>query len=144
MIHRSFGSKENENYYDREGAYLIPACGSKVGVVRRPEGFFLLGGGVEKGESHKECIERECMEEAGYSVSVGEKICSAEKYCYYETIGFFHPIQNYYVGNLLSKVADPIETDHEFMWIEYSEIKGKMFSEMQEWALEMALKRQLT
>ena len=140
-MHRLFGTKEDAEYFDREGAYLIPFSGSKVGVVRRPEGFFLLGGGVEKGETHKECIERECMEEAGYRVSVGEKVCSAEKYCFYETIGFFHPIQNYYLGALLSKESEPIETDHEFMWVEYSEIKGKMFSEMQEWALEKALEK---
>ena len=138
-MHRLFGTKENVQYYDREGAYLIPVKGNLVGVVRLPRGYFLLGGGVESGESHKECIERECMEEAGYRVSVGDKVCSAEKYCYYESTGFFHPIQNYYFGTLLSKEAEPIETDHEFMWIEYSEIKGKMFSEMQDWALEMAL-----
>ncbi len=44
--------------------------------------------------------------------------------------GYFHPIQNYYVGEIISKVAEPMETDHKFVWIGYDEIKGKMFVEM--------------
>lgn len=69
-MHKIFGTKENANYTDREGAYLIPIKGNKVGVVHTPKGFSLLGGGIEKAESHMNCIKRECMEEAGYCVSV--------------------------------------------------------------------------
>ena len=32
----------------------------------------------------------------------------------------------------------PIESDHEFMWVEYEQLKGKMFAEMQNWAIEIA------
>ncbi len=28
----------------------------KVGVVKTPKGYFLLGGGIDSGENHKECI----------------------------------------------------------------------------------------
>ena len=81
------------------------------------------------------------MEEAGYAVSVSRKICSAETYCFHETIGFFHPIQTYYIGELLSKISEPVETDHVFEWIEYDKIKGKMYFEMQSWALEKAFEK---
>ncbi len=46
--------------------------------------------------------------------------------------------QTYYIGELLEKVQEPIESDHEFMWIEYEHLKGKMFTEMQNWAIEHA------
>ena len=69
-------------------------------------------------------------------VEVKDKICSAETYCKHEEIGYFHPIQTYYMGELIEKVSLPMEKDHVFLWVEYGEIKGKMFLEMQNWALE--------
>ena len=44
------------------------------------------------------------------------------------------------MGEVISKVTDSIENDHDFVWIEYDEIKGKMFVEMQNWALEQCIK----
>lgn len=140
-MHKVFGVKEDAEYYDREGAYIIPVRGNKVGVVKTPKGWFLLGGGLESGETHTACIGRECMEEAGYTVSVGRKVCSAETYLFHETIGYFHPIQTYYVGELLSKAAEPVEADHVFEWVEYEKIKGKMYFEMQSWALDKVFEK---
>ena len=137
-MHKIFGVKENVEYFDREGAYLIPWCNDRVGVIRTPKGCFFLGGGLECGESHAEGIARECLEEAGYSAAVGEKICSAEMYGKHPTIGYFHPIQTYYSGELIDKAAVPTETDHIFCWMEYGKLQGKMFLEMQNWALEQS------
>ena len=134
--HKIFGKKEAVNYIDREGAYIIPINNGKVGVVETKKGYFLLGGGLKDGESHSECIERECMEEAGCAVFIKEKVCSAETYCRHSEIGFFHPIQTYYVGEITEKLNTETEENHKFVWLEYGEIKGKMFLEMQNWALE--------
>ena len=54
--------------------------------------------------------------------------------------GYFHPVQTYYTGEILEKTAEPSEKDHEFLWIEYGRIRGKMFAEMQNWALEQVLR----
>ncbi|MCR4794319.1 MAG: NUDIX domain-containing protein [Ruminococcus sp.] len=135
-MHKVFGTKEDHVYTDREGAYLIPVRGDMAGVVRTLKGYFFVGGGIESGESHISCIERECAEEAGYTVSVKGEVCSAETYCFHNEIGFFHPIQTYYVGEIVSKKAEPTEKDHEFLWVKYSDIKGKMYWEMQNWALD--------
>ena len=138
-MHKVFGKREHVEYIDREGAYVILIRDNKVGIIQTSKGFFLPGGGLENEESHITCIERECIEEIGYAVSVKDKICSAETYTQHPVIGYFHPIQTYYVGEVISKVTEPIETDHEFIWIEYNEIKGKMFVEMQNWALEQCI-----
>ena len=137
-MHKVFGVKEEAEYTDREGAYLIPFRGNMVGVIQTSKGYFLLGGGVEAGESHSACIERECMEEAGYLSLVKDKVCSAEAYTTHPTIPYFHPIQTYYCGELLEKVAEPTEEDHRLCWIEYDRLKGRLFVEMQNWALEQA------
>lgn len=138
-MHRIFGIKENALYEDREGAYLIPMKDNKIGVVQTPKGYFFLGGGLNSNESHCDCIKRECMEEAGYEVTVKEKICSAETYCKHPIIGFFHPIQIYYSGELKERISEPTEKDHKFLWVEYDALRGKMYLEMQNWALEQFL-----
>ena len=135
-MHRVFGDKEDVEYFTRPGAYIIPVRNHKVGFVSTPKGYFLLGGGIESGETHAECVNRECTEEIGYSAIIKEQICSAEKYMYFETIGYFHPIQTYYAGDLIEKVAEPIEEGFSLMWMEYDQVKGKLFSEMQNWAVE--------
>ena len=140
-MHRIFGKKENAEYIDRKGAYIIPVKGDKIGVVKTYKGYFLLGGGIEDGENDHQCITRECLEEAGYEVSIGEELCSAETYLVHERIGYFHPIQVYYVGELLNKVKDPVEPDHAFEFVKYEDIKGKMYLEMQNWAIEMSRKK---
>lgn len=135
-MHRIFGIKENVEYFDREGAYLIAYRNNEIGVIKTPKGYFFLGGGLENGESHLECIERECLEETGCSSNVEGRLCSAETYSNHPTLGYFHPIQTYYVGTLGDFESIPTETDHVLCWIEYDQLKGKMFVEMQNWALE--------
>ena len=135
-MHTVFGIKEKVDYTDREGAYIIPFHHDKVGVIRTSKGYFLVGGGIENGEDHITCIKRECLEETGYAVCVKDRVCSAETYVHHPTIGYFHPIQTYYVGEIITAVSESTEADHKFLWIEYDKIKGKMFVEMQNWALE--------
>ena len=134
-MHKVFGTKDNNEYFDREGAYFIPFRNKEVGVVQTPKGYFFLGGGLENGESHAECIERECREEVGYVPYIQGKLCSAEAYIEYPAIGYFHPMQTYYFGTLLDREYGPMETEHVLCWIEYDQLKGNMFVEMQNWAL---------
>ena len=135
-MHRVFGKKENVEYLSRKGAYFIPCRNKQIGVVQTSKGYFFLGGGLENGESHFECIKRECIEEVGFLPYIEGELCSAEAYIKHEIIGYFHPIQTYYDGKLLDINAAPTETDHVLCWIEYDNLKGKMFLEMQNWALE--------
>ena len=135
-MHRIFGIKEDVEYIDREGVYFIPCRNNQVGVVHTPKGYFLLGGGLELKENYIECLERECLEEVGCFPRVEGKLCSSESYMMHPTIGYFHPIQTYYYGTLCEKKIVPEEAGHILCWIEYDKIKGKLFVEMQNWALE--------
>ena len=51
-------------------------------------------------------------------------------------MGYFHPIQTYYLGELTRQKQKPIEDDHILVWINYNELKGKMYLKMQNWALD--------
>ena len=138
-MHKIFGNRENAKYLDRVGSYVVPVRDGYVGVVRTPKGYFLIGGGIEGKENPKDAIMRECLEETGYTVSLGELICTAEAYVKHSELGYFHPMQSYYKGTLLKKVQEPIENDHIFEWVKYEELKGNMFSQMQNWAIEQII-----
>ena len=113
-MHKTFGIKDNKIYLDRKGAYLVLIRGEKMGIVETTKDYFLLGGGIDGDETDNQCIVRECIEETGYQVEIKERVCFAETYCKYPTIGNFHPIQVYYSGQLVKKVKDPVELDYVF------------------------------
>ncbi len=135
-MHKIFGEKENQNYHDRKGAYIIPIKDNQIAVVKTNKGLFFLGGGIENNETDTQCIKRECLEECGYNVAIKEKLCSAETYTTHAKIGYFHPIQTYYLGELLDKVQEPIEKEHQLLWFDINKIIDKMYAEMHNWVLE--------
>lgn len=135
-MHKIWGLREEHVYLDREGAYLIPSRNNLIGVIQTPKGYFFIGGGIEAGESHMACIRRECLEETGYLPRVETKICSAEMYTTHPTLGYFHPVQTYYSGELHLQLDCPKEKDHTLCWITYDELRGNMFAQMQNWALD--------
>ena len=135
--HYVVGEKENADYYERPGAYIVPERDGKIGLIKSKGGYCFIGGGLENGESDCECLRREVMEETGYSVEIGELFATAEQYKPDQTdIGYFHPIQYYYTGKLIEKIADPVESDHELEWVSIEETKGKVSLAMHEWALK--------
>lgn len=142
-MHKVFGEKAPVPYYDRKGAYLIPAKDDKIAVVKTPKGLFFLGGGLENGETDEACIRRECLEEAGVEVTIGEKIGSAETFTTHPRLGPFHPIQIYYAGEILKQVQAPLEKDHTLLFGSFQELDGKLFAEMQNWALQEFWKKHL-
>lgn len=142
-MHKVFGNKAPVPYYDRKGAYLIPVKDNKIAVVKTPKGLFFLGGGLENSETDEACIRRECLEEAGITVTIGEKICSAETFTTHPRLGPFHPIQTYYAGEIIKQVQLPLEKDHILLICSFRELDGKLFSEMQNWALREFWKKHL-
>lgn len=135
-----FGEKdETKTYVERKGAYLIAMQDGKIAVVKTGKGYFLPGGGLEDGESHWECIERECLEETGCSTRIDTYIGCAEMYGFHERIGYFHPIQYYYAGQILERKKEPIERDHVLQWIDaFSAVQG-LHMQGQRWGVELFL-----
>ena len=135
--HFKVGEKEDADYYHRPGAYIIPLNGYKVGLIKSKSGYCFIGGGRENGENDHNCLRREIIEETGYSVIINKYFGSAEQYKDDQPdIGYFHPVQNYYMGELIEKVCEPIEPDHELVWVKPGEAIGKMWIEMQKRALK--------
>lgn len=135
-MHKVFGEKGPFSYVTRKGAYLIAIRENRIAVVKTSKGRFLLGGGIDPGETDEEAILRECREETGYSAIVRQFVCSAEAYTEHPVLGHFHPVQNYYIGELTVPEQAPIEQDHTLEWVPYEKLRGRFYAPMQNWALE--------
>ena len=141
MEHRVFGApRPGVEYRDRPGAYGIAFDGAGNAAVVSCEGYgcFLLGGGIEPGESEAECIRREALEETGYAVTVGEKVCSSEGYTTMRLTGEpVHPIQHVYLMELGEKPGRG-EPDRELVWLPVEEFCRDTYLEFQAWSMKMA------
>ena len=137
---RTFGVKEkNTQYWDRPGAYLLPVKDGCLAVVRTDEGYLLLGGGIDPGETHEQCILRECMEEIGCAARVEGYIGSADAYYRHLMWGWCHPIQYYYRGSVGERITEPVEKDHTLEWIPINEAEWKLNVKPQIWAVKRLL-----
>lgn len=142
IIEKSFGEKlSNIEYKDRIGAYaIIFDSENKIPVVKTSTGYFLLGGGIENNETHEECIQRECLEEAGILVKVNDFICKGDKYHWSDTLEYYmHGIGDFYHSEIISKSTKPTEDDHELVWLSIDECIRKLFLEHQVWAVKQAI-----
>jgi len=142
-MERTFGTRlKAVSYYDRKGTYLVAVKDGKLAVVRTAKGYFLIGGGQFPGESHEECVRRECLEETGCSIKLGSYLGSADAYGYYEKYGYFHPIQHYYTGELADKIQEPVEEDHTLEWIPCEIAEKCLYLKLQAWAVRHYLEKQ--
>lgn len=132
----TFGVPEPGRYYhDRVGAYLIAMRAGAIALIQTPRGYFLPGGGMEPGESPEACIRRELLEETGYDVKLTRPAGAADSYEQHPVLGWFHPIQYYYLGELTRQVGVPVEADHELVWIPVQEAEGTLVPQCQRWAV---------
>lgn len=141
MTGNSYGTKlDGIDYRDRKGAYAIIIEGNKTAVIKQLGKYFLLGGGIECGESDEECIKRECIEECGFDIEVGSYLGTRDNYSYSPYLKeHLHSIGYFYFGTLKDKVAEPIELDHELVWLSVSDAMENLMLPQQRWALKTAL-----
>jgi 8-oxo-dGTP diphosphatase len=70
----------------RPSAYaVVPGDDGRLAVVRTTKGWFLLGGGIEPGESPAEAVVREGREECGVALEPGVVLGQANEIVRSET-----------------------------------------------------------
>ena len=109
----TFGDKvEGAHYQTRYGVYaVIPNQEkTKIILVQAPNGaWFLPGGEIEAGEDHYSALERELIEELGFTATLGQYYGQADEYFYssHRDTYYYNPAYIYEVVDLanLSKIS---------------------------------------
>ncbi|MGT2924541.1 NUDIX domain-containing protein [Streptococcus caviae] len=141
MNHPTFGHKEaNIDYNERFGVYAVIPDSSleKIILVQAPNGaWFLPGGEIEKGENQLQALERELLEELGFTAAIGQYYGQADEYFYssHRDTYFYNPAYIYEVTSF-TKVGRPLEDFNHLAWFSVSEAKEKLKRGSHKWGIE--------
>lgn len=118
----TLGEKFDYKYGFRETCFGIVSNKDKMLVVIKNGQASLVGGGIEAGESHQDCLKREFLEESGYQIkNIEEFVCID---CFWLAAGKY-PLEskaNIYIVEVDKKnICNPTEADCNPIWIESSE-----------------------
>lgn len=127
-------------YIVRPGAYAVVFDSSgRVAVMRNSSGYYLPGGGIEAGESEERALEREVLEECGCAVAIDRRLGVAIQYLVAAYEGAFAKRGTFFLARFTEQVCDPIEDDHELVWLTAAEARERLEHASQWWAVETAL-----
>lgn len=130
----SFGARNyNLQYMKRECAYalIMNEEGQFLCVKQLDKDYlFLVGGGIEEGETPIEALHRECLEETGYTIEIKQHIGDAEKQWISSKYPDWsqHNIAHIYEVALIEQITAPIELE-PMIWVSYEELEKKLYHE---------------
>lgn len=141
----TFGEKEEgKEYIWRPAVYclIFNSQKNKMAIIETNDGkYFLPGGGIEKNETHKDCLKREALEEMGMDIEVVSFAGCARRYFYSANENNYYLNEgHFYLCEMGKQIGKPIEEDHILKWMEPSRAIEKLFHEHQSWAVKEALK----
>lgn len=121
------------------------------GVIRNDKGlfafvdvkgqYFLLGGGIEAGESAEQALIREVQEEIGAKVVIGKKIGMAADYVFgKKENAYFHKVGTFFEAKLEGEIKGGIEADHKLVWSTIEDAEPYIKQKSQSWAVKEFLK----
>ena len=137
----TFGIKvDGVEYRAREGVYaLIEGGKGELAIVGRvhKELYELPGGGKEDGETHHQVLERELIEELGWSIQIGTYLGTATQYTTLSPHGNYYILHgHFYAAQKIADVGGKIEEDHVGLWLSFDEAVAKVKYAYQRWAIE--------
>ena len=135
------GQKFQDKKYDfRETCFGICLKNDKLVLVKKKEQYSFIGGGVEVGETHEECLKREFIEEAGYEILNIKPFVTID--CFWLAAGKWplESLANFYIVKLGPKICEPTEEGNIVEEIKLEEANNVLPLPYHKKALELFVK----
>ena len=136
---KQFGDfKKENNYTPRIGAYgIITNSDGLVACLTTSNGTFLPGGGQDENETLVQTLEREVLEETGYSIKNIHKLAKGGQYCFASDLDcHLNKIEHFYSAEAEDLVQNSIEDDHKLHWYSPQKLAKILKEEVQSWAIQ--------
>jgi len=135
----TFGQKlPGVTYKERPCAYALILEGQDIYLIRTGQGFYLPGGGIDRGESMEEALKRELIEETGFSIKTGAYLGSAIQYRYSNSKqSYLMKVGHFFLAHLQAKIVDAIEEDHHLIKVPLQSASTLLTQEFQQWAISV-------
>jgi 8-oxo-dGTP diphosphatase len=134
-------------YPDRPAAFAVVEQEGRLALVRVDLGggrtrLDLPGGGLDPGETPERAAARECGEEAGLRVEIGELLVCADHFFINDKDQAHNTRGRFYEARLVTHdAALKIEDDHTLVWAEPLEAIRTLHREAHAWAVAAWLRR---
>lgn len=138
-----FGKKmDGVTYRKRDAVYavIMDIRMNKVAIMMNNSKGFLPGGGMNPNETHVECLERESLEETGFTLQVHHYLGNAKQYFQTRQKEYLLNDGHFYTGQFGLYASSPAEDDHMLVWMNFEEAKKILFHESHAWAVSEAAK----
>lgn len=134
------GEKLEDKKYDfRETCFGVCVRNGKMLLVKKNEQFSFVGGGIEEGETHEECLKREFIEESGYEILEIKPFVTID--CFWLAAGKWplESLVNFYFVELGSKICEPTEEGHVVEEVDLNDVANLLPLPYHKKAFEMYL-----
>ena len=136
-----FGTRiEGAQYHYRPSAYAVVRNDKgEFAAAETPHACFLIGGGINPGESADETIRREALEECGLHLVVRSQIGRAMQICYSVADDAYYEKDSTFMEADVQGSTVALEHDHRLLWLSAPEALTRLSHESHRWAVESFL-----
>lgn len=130
---------KDNNYKFRETCFGIVFDGKDFFLTSKNGEISLIGGGVEKDESHLDCLKREFIEESGLTIKEIKEFITIDCFWVTRENKEMESLANFYIVNVDKKINEPTEKESKLVKTCMSEITEKIVLPYQKKAIELFL-----